>query len=158
MSDLYEQDFIAWTAQQALLLRQAAASSNLGLDWANLIEEVESLGRSELRALESQVERLILHLLKLEFSPALAPRAGWVESVDDARSEIRRHLRFDPGLKPRLPGAIADAQPEAVRKAANALRTHGEDPSGILARARAGAIYAQDALFGDWLPEPPAPP
>jgi Domain of unknown function DUF29 len=108
--------------------------------------------------LESQVERLILHLLKLEFSPAREPRAAWVESVDDARSEIHRHLRFDPGLKPRLPGTIADAQSDAARKAANALRAYGEDPSGMLARARAGVVYSQDQLLGDWLPEPPVHP
>ena len=157
MSDLYELDFIGWTEQQARFLREEAArGTNLPLDWANLAEEVEGLGRSELRALESQVHRLMLHLLKLEFSSARDPRAGWLDSVDDARIRILRHLRQDPGLRPRLPGVIADAEADAVPQAIRELRRHGEDPAGIVARRDAGAIYSADQILGDWLPERPA--
>jgi hypothetical protein len=156
MSDLYEQDFIGWTEQQARLLRQAAAAgSNLGLDWANLIEEVESLGRSEYRALASQVRRIMLHLLKLEFSTATNPRAGWEESVADARAEISSLLRSDPGLRPRLAGIIADEAPRAAKLAVAALRAHGEDPAALIACQRGGATHTQDQILGDWLPERP---
>src|SRR4051794_687712 len=92
MSDLktlYDQDFIAWSKHQAEALRKAAhTSSNQALDWENLAEEVESLGASERRVLHSQVQRVIRHLLKLEYSAALGPRRGWFETVNDARSEI----------------------------------------------------------------------
>jgi len=156
MSDLYERDFIGWTEQQARLLRQAAAAgSNLGLDWANLIEEVEGLGRSQYHALASQIRRIMLHLLKLEFSPAADPRSGWEESIDDARAEVRSLLRNDPGLKPRLPGVIAQEWPDAVKQAGGALRRYGEDPAGIAARQRAGAAYTPEQIIGDWLPERP---
>jgi Domain of unknown function DUF29 len=156
VSDLYEQDFVGWTEQQARLLREAAAQGiNVPLDWANLAEEVEGLGRSELRALESQLHRLILHLLKLEFSSARDPRAGWLDGADDARIRVLRHLRQDPGLKPRLPGVIADAEADAARQAIRELRRHGEDPAGIVARRDVGAIYSADQILGDWLPERP---
>jgi hypothetical protein len=156
MSDLYEQDFVGWTEQQARLLREAAAQrTNLALDWANLAEEVESLGRSELRALESQIYRLILHLLKLEFSSSREPRAGWLETVRNARIKIHRHLRHDPGMSPRMPGLIADAHTDAMREAIRTLQDHGEDASGLLACQRSGAAYTQDQLLAEWLPEPP---
>jgi hypothetical protein len=155
MSDLYEQDFIGWTEQQARLLRQAAADSNLGLDWTNLIEEVEGLGRSELHAAASQIRRIILHLLKLEFSSAANPRPGWQESVADARAELESLLDSDPGLQPRLAALLASETPRAAKQAAEALRRYGEDPAGIVARQRAGATYPLDQLLGDWLPERP---
>jgi hypothetical protein len=158
MSDLYEQDFIGWTEQQARLLREAAATSNLGLDWTNLIEEVEGLGRSQYHALARQIRRIILHLLKLEVSPAAGPRAGWEESIADARAEAASLLRRDPGLKSRLPGIIAEEWHDATRQAAAALRAYDEDPAAILARQRAGASYSIDQIFGDWLPERPGLP
>ncbi len=159
MSDLYEQDFIGWTEQQALLLRKAAdAGSNLGLDWDNLIEEVESLGRSQHRALASQISRVMLHLLKLEYSTAPGPRPGWQTSVGDARKEIAILLRSDPGLKPRLPAIVADEWPDAAKQAAGALRAYGENPAAIVARQRSGPIYTADQILGDWLPERPELP
>jgi hypothetical protein len=47
----YEQDFYGWTQEQAALLRAGQLND---LDITNLIEEVESMGRSEKRALETQ--------------------------------------------------------------------------------------------------------
>jgi len=156
MSDLYEQDFIGWTEQQALLLRKAAdAGSNLGLDWNNLIEEVESLGRSELHAAGSQIRRIVLHLLKLEFSPAVQPRSGWRDSVADARAELESLLESDPGLKPRLPAVIAQETKRATKGAVEALRAYGEDPADIIARQRSGPVYTAEQIMGDWMPERP---
>ncbi len=159
MSDLYEQDFIGWTEQQALLLRKAAdAGSNLGLDWDNLIEEVESLGRSQHRALASPIRRIMLHLLKLEYSPAPVPRPGWQISVGDGRAEVASLLRSDPGLKPRLAAIVADEWPDAAKQAAAALRAYGENPTAIVARSRTGTAYTLEEVLGDWLPERPELP
>ena len=77
---LYQTDHYAWTKQQAAELRRlAAARANSTLDLANLAEEVESLGRSDLATVRSQLRRIIEHLLKLEHSPAAEPRFGWRE-------------------------------------------------------------------------------
>jgi hypothetical protein len=74
-SDLYEQDFPLWAEQQASLLR-ARRFGELDLD--NLIEEVEDLRRRERDAVESLVETIIEHLMKLALSPAQRPRGvGW---------------------------------------------------------------------------------
>lgn len=155
MSDLYEQDFIGWTEQQARLLREAAATSNLGLDWNNLVEEVEGLGRSQYDAVASQVRRVILHLLKLKFSAAMQPRAGWVGSVRQARAEIEARLETDPGLRPRLAGIIRREWPRATKLAAAELADFGEDAPAGQVRRHAKAALTQDQILGDWLPEPP---
>jgi hypothetical protein len=64
-----------WAEAQAEGLRRAAeAGSNLPLDWYNLAEEIESLGRSQRRELRSRLATIIEHLLKLQFSPAMEPR------------------------------------------------------------------------------------
>jgi hypothetical protein len=82
-SGLYDRDFFLWTQEQAAALR-AVRKSNLPLDWDNLAEEIESLGKSDRRQLKSQIRRILRHLLKLEVSPAVDRRAGWC----DSRSEI----------------------------------------------------------------------
>ena len=76
VGELYEQDFFLWTKEQAVALR-LAKNSNLPLDWENLAEEIESLGKSDRRELRSQIRRILRHLLKLEASPSVEPRAGW---------------------------------------------------------------------------------
>jgi Domain of unknown function DUF29 len=79
---LYEQDFFLWTKEQAAALR-LAKNSNLPLDWENLAEEIESLGKSDRRELRSQIRRILRHLLKLEATPSVEPRAGWRSTVLD---------------------------------------------------------------------------
>ena len=74
--ELYDRDFLRWTEQQAAILRRAASDSNLPLDWENLAEEIESLGKSLRRELSSQLRRVLRHLFKLEASPADRPFAG----------------------------------------------------------------------------------
>jgi hypothetical protein len=58
---LYETDFYAWTQEQARLLREGRWAD---LDLENLVDEVESVGRSDKRQIESRLEILLAHLLK----------------------------------------------------------------------------------------------
>ena len=75
---LYEKDFYAWTRRQAKALRALARTRpNVPVDWQHLIEEVEALGRSERHAVESQLRRLLVHLLKLSASPAAWPQVSF---------------------------------------------------------------------------------
>jgi hypothetical protein len=78
MSD-YDTDIVRWSERQAVLLRQYAAvarANDPALDWPNIIEEIESVGRSERSALASNVRTILEHLAKLETSPAVEPRGG----------------------------------------------------------------------------------
>src|SRR5437868_15139225 len=86
-NELYDRDFFLWTQEQAAALR-ALKDSNLPLDWENLAEEIESLGKSDRRQLSSQIRRILRHLLKLEVSPALDPRPGWRSTICNSRSEV----------------------------------------------------------------------
>lgn len=149
----YDQDFIGWTEQQARVLQEAAAhGSNLALDWKNLIEEVEGLGRSQYDAVASHVRRVMVHLLKLEFSPAGGPKASWRESVRDARADIEGRLQRDSGLKPRLAEMIGSEAPRATKLEASAMCDYGEGAEAVMARLRGADAYTMDQILGDWLP------
>jgi Domain of unknown function DUF29 len=87
--DLYEEDFPLWAERQAALLR-ARRFDELDLD--NLIEEVEDLSRRERDTVESHVETILEHLLKLELSSAERPRRGWLVTVDKQRAKLAREL------------------------------------------------------------------
>jgi hypothetical protein len=83
----YDTDFYTWTQAQAAALR---AKDWAHLDFEHLAEEIESLGRSERYAIESQLERLLLHLLKWRYDPAERPRRGWRLTIERARREIAK--------------------------------------------------------------------
>jgi len=160
MSDvktLYHDDFVLWSKQQADALRSAAdGGSNQKLDWENLAEEIESLGISQRSALKSQIGRVIEHLLKLEFSHAVDPRIGWIESIEDARNEIERVLEDSPSLKREISAAIATELKRGSRKAIRGLEKYGEIDPSTLARVGA-ATYTEDQILGDWFPPDPVP-
>jgi len=155
---LYDEDFVAWSKQQAEALRAAArAGSNLRLDWEHLAEEVESLGSSERRALHSQIQRIIRHLLKLEYSPAVEPRRLWVETVDDARSEIELVLEMSPSLRNEVEAIVKAELARGARGAIRDLQKYGEVDAAGISRIRR-ARYTVDQVLGDWFPPVPMHP
>ena len=153
---LYDEDFVAWTEQQAQALRSAAlGSTNQRLDWENLAEEIEDLGRSVRHELRGQLTRIQRHLIKHGHSPAKYPRRGWRESVREARSEIETLMNENPSLKGELGRFAAEQLPQAIKLAAADLDDYGELD---LTRRRAvqSTSFTLDEVLGDWLPpEPP---
>ena len=123
---LYDEDFVAWTEQQAEALRAAGRGTNQLLDWENLAEEIESLGKSDRRALHSQIYRIISHLAKLQFSPARDPRLGWRESVRDGRFEAELLLNDSPSLRRELDRIVSVQMPRAIERAIRDLSEFGE--------------------------------
>ena len=118
----YEQDFYSWTQEQAELLKTGRFSE---LDIANLIEEVESMGRSEKRELESRLTILLLHLLKWKYQEVRRGRS-WQLSIDEQRIQFEKTLNENPGLKPALDEIIKDAYRLAVIKAARETKISKE--------------------------------
>jgi hypothetical protein len=109
----YDTDFYAWTQQQAQALR---AKDWAALDLEHLAEEVEDVGNSVRFALESQLVRLLLHLLKLTYDPATRPRRSWRVTVASARHEIAKRAT---GALHRHPATyLPDAYRQARRHAA----------------------------------------
>jgi hypothetical protein len=148
---LYQTDYYAWTKQQATELRRlAAARANSTLDLENLAEEVESLGRSDLATVRSQLRRIIEHLLKLEHSPAVEPRFGWRESVIDARDVIPDVITAT--LRREVEAELAKTYQQGRRRAEAALMRHGE---GEAANALpATCPYSFDQIVShDWYPD-----
>ena len=151
LDQLYEDDFYAWTRNQAQALRRLAATRpNEAIDFPHLIEEVQDLGIGERNACRSQVARIIEHMLKLEHSPAAAPRDGWYDSIADARRELE--FRLTASLRRDLVANLARLYAAARGHAARALKRHGETEAGtILPDA---CPYSLDQLLdADWLPQ-----
>lgn len=150
---LYEQDFVRWTDEQAAAIRAAAASgANLPLDWENLAEEVESLGRSLRAELRHRLGTVIEHLLKLEVSHAIEPRRGWAETVRRERVEIEALLDENPSLRATLADSLALADRKARQLAEISLDRHGE-LSPQTRRALGDAKFQVQEVIGPWLPE-----
>jgi hypothetical protein len=150
MADLYEDDILLWSERQAQLLRQHAVATrtNDPIDWPNIIEEIESVGRSERTALASHIRIVLEHLAKLEASPAVAPRAGWCETIARARADVADLLENSPSLAPSLPSVCARQLQRARPIVAAALAAYGETPRVPLEDLN----YSVEQVVGTWLP------
>jgi len=113
-SRLYETDFYGWVQNQAGVLR---AGNFANLDLENLIEEIEDMGKSRQRALESRLEILLMHLLKWQFQPEMKG-PSWHFTIDEQRERIAKLLRENPSLKSRIDGILHESYGFAVRLAA----------------------------------------
>jgi len=87
------------------------------IDRDNLAEEIESLGREQFNKLESALRVLLLHLLKWEFQPERRSRS-WDLSIKEQRIVVERVLEMNPGLRPRIAEALAQAYKRARLAAA----------------------------------------
>jgi hypothetical protein len=94
-NELYETDFYAWTQEQARLLRERRWDD---LDLDNLVDEVESVGRSDKRQIESRLEVLIGHLLKWKFQPGGRGNA-WMSTIFEQRRRLIRLVDDSPSLR-----------------------------------------------------------
>lgn len=101
----YEADFYKWTTDQSKLLKRG---EYLKLDIDKLIEEIESLGNSDRRALESYFKVLLLHLLKIKYQPDYRTKS-WEHSVKASRYQINKLLKRSPSLSNYLSETIKDA-------------------------------------------------
>jgi hypothetical protein len=150
----YDTDVYAWSERQGALLRRLAAGERVNdadLDWPNIAEEIETVGRSERSALSSHISNVLEHLIKLEISPATDPRAGWKETILRGRSEAEELLRDSPSLRPSVGDIIARRLPAARRLAVAALDVHGERPT----RDPNLVTFDEAQVLGEWFPDVP---
>lgn len=101
----YEEDGYSWALEQAVLLR--ARRFDL-VDVENIAEEIESLGKSLANELRSRYGTLLTHLLKWQFQPEHRSYS-WMGTIRRERVEISKHLRDNPGLKPRRDELFQDS-------------------------------------------------
>jgi hypothetical protein len=112
---LYDQDFYQWTQEQAEIMKAGALSQ---LDISNLIEEVESMGKSQKRELLSRMTVLLMHLLKWDYQPE--QRSGsWKSTIRTQRREIKFLLLDNPSLKRSVQDASISVYPDSKTSASD---------------------------------------
>ncbi|MFB2934256.1 DUF29 domain-containing protein [Aerosakkonemataceae cyanobacterium BLCC-F154] len=111
--NLYETDYLQWIETTVKKLRFGDYTN---VDWENLIEEIEDMGRSERRSLKSNLIVVLVHLLKWQFQPEC--RSGsWEGSIIEHRRRIREAILESPSLQPYLESIFAECYPQAVKQA-----------------------------------------
>jgi Domain of unknown function DUF29 len=112
---LYERDILVWSEQQSDLLHRLARGErvNEAIDWPNVIEELQDVGRSELHACESLLRQAILHVVKLGLWPEGQAYRHWEGEVIGFLADAQSH--FTPSMRQRI--ALNDLYAKAVRQA-----------------------------------------
>ena len=151
--DDYETDFLRWTERQADALR---ARDLAQIDWHNLIEEVESLGKSQRKELMSRVTIILIHLLKYQFSGDLRPKAGWRNTLLAQRDDLAELLEINPSLKREVESVMDRKYGMARKRALSELEVH--EPDRITeyeaVMPETPPYTPEQVLDGDWLPTP----
>ena len=115
MTTAYRQDFYAWAQEQAALIRAGKLSD---IDWVQVAEEIEDMGKSEKRAMESRLEVLLMHLLKWQVQQDRRSKR-WQRTIKDQRRRLDKLLLENPSLKSLFAESITDVYPSALIAAAN---------------------------------------
>jgi Domain of unknown function DUF29 len=156
-ASLYDTDYYAWTQDQAATLRELAASrSNMRLDLSQLAEEVEDLGRNELRTVSSFYQQIVTHLLKIQFAAIRTPVRHWQREIVNFRLQLAEDLT--PSLERKLLETLPTRYGLARNRAIDGLECDQPDIADILPRE---LPYTLDQVLGrgayaGWLPAEPA--
>lgn len=110
---LYEIDFLQWIETTVEKLRNQDYAQ---VDWENLIDEIESMGRSERQSFKSNLIVVLLHLLKWRYQPDRRSRS-WESSIIEHRRRIRESLTDSPSFHPYLGKILADSYTQAIKQA-----------------------------------------
>ncbi len=138
---LYETDYNQWVNETVQQLRERKFD---GVDWDNLIEEIEDMGKSQKRALESFLTRLVEHLLKLSYWQSEKERNSnhWKSEIVNFRYQIHKRLKESPSLRPELESIYAEIFPVAIKSV-----------SQLFPLEKDTYIPLEKTLDNDWFPE-----
>lgn len=149
LSTLYESDFSQWLDQTIELLKEKKFSE---LDLGNLIEEIESLGKSQRSAIASYLTVLLTHLLKWRYQSSGrqytvegTPKGSWAGSIRYSRIEIDQLIKDNSSLKQYLPTTLEDC----YRKAVIVAKTE----TGLGIFPHECPFLLKDMLDEQWLPD-----
>ena len=110
---LYDEDFFEWTRRNAELLRAGQLDQ---ADIGHIAEEIEDMGRRDLKELNSRMRVLLIHLLKRQLQPEKRSRS-WDSTIVSQRIEIEDDLKQSPSLRGKLRTEFKDNYEKAVRRA-----------------------------------------
>ncbi len=111
----YDEDFFAWTQEQAGLIRTGQFSQ---IDIENVAEELESMGRSDKREIDSRLQVLLVHLLKWQLQEGFRSRS-WSGTIQEQWTRIEDLLSESPGLRRQVAQIRPTLYARARREAAN---------------------------------------
>ena len=108
----YDADIVIWSERQSELLGRLARGERVNdadIDWPNIAEEIEDVGRSNLHAVESLLFQALVHMLKAQAWPQSVSAPGWRADARGFRAHARRG--FVPSMRQRIDiaGLYADA-------------------------------------------------
>ena len=105
----YREDYHAWALKNAQLLREGRFEE---IDIDNIAEELEDMGASKERELESRLGVLLAHLLKWIYQPERRSNS-WLATIEEQRRRMERLVRKNPSLKPKIDDCFLDAYGDA---------------------------------------------
>ncbi len=114
MTQLYDQDYCLWLENTVEQLKQKKLNH---IDWENLIEEIESLGKSQKNALQSNLRILLMHLLKWQYQQALRSHS-WSYTITEHNIRINKAFKESPSLKRYFMEIFDDCYQDARKLAA----------------------------------------
>jgi hypothetical protein len=117
LRQLYEEDFVCWVEATVDCLRKRDTEQ---LDWEGLIEEIEDLGKSAKRELESRLSVLLVHLLKRCYVNLPDDYRGWQLTIVEQRNALRRLLKQSPSLKNYFQDVLDEVYQDALAEASTA--------------------------------------
>lgn len=94
ITSLYEQDFYLWLQTNINLLKEGKLAE---IDLENLLEELESMGKSDKNALKSNLKILLMHLLKYKYQPEKRTNS-WRYTIIEHRQRLRDTFKTSPSL------------------------------------------------------------
>ena len=123
---LYADDIVTWAEQQAAALRGLARRPELSnvLDWENVAEEIESVGRSQINAVEGLLLQVMVHLLKQISAPGSPAQRHWRSEILTFQTSAHRH--FSRSMRRRI--EIDEMWPAAMKIAGAELVAYGTFP------------------------------
>ncbi|MCL5980727.1 MAG: DUF29 domain-containing protein [Gammaproteobacteria bacterium] len=139
---LYNQDFYVWTMEQADLLRRHKPD---WMDWENVAEELESMGKKDRRELVSRMTVLLMHLAKWYWQ-AEKRSPSWSGTIEEQREQIELSLNDSPSLRSFIQYSFQEAWGRAIKKAAR--------ETGLpLSTFPEACPWPIEDVLGDWMPE-----
>lgn len=144
---LYDTDVLAWSEQQASLLRERRFGDN-ALDWDNIVEEIEDVGKNVYRACRSQLDNILIHLLKIEFIGPAETIPHWKREIANFRLELERDLT--PTIRAKLQTELGGELSYAIKR----LTTAGELDRLDAAKVVESGYTWDQITDDDWYPEP----
>jgi len=124
----YDEDFYAWTQDQASALRELApALVGTRVDIDHVAEEIEDLGKRDLREVESYLRQLLVHLLKIGALPQAQERAHWFSEAGEFQA--RAAATHKPSMNRALD--LPRAWTSARRLAATFVAEMGGNPADL---------------------------